>query len=448
MVPILILIFPYIYASTVRLGYMHVSDVFTHNSYPEHTYVERERRDLESSLEDALRVPGGIVSLSGPSKSGKPMLVRRVARRSHIKQMAEIKGSNINSVGDLWRESLNNLSTPSTTEYHSTDVQKSGRTIKGGGNVGVSGGVSAGVSAGADQTSTSSDSETNVRIDDRRGLNKLIESVERDKFVLLIDDFHYIDTDIQSDIAEAIKGAAEKRISVCVALVGYRSENLEKVNDDLSGRVRSISLSYWHEQELREIASLGFSILNVEFPDTLIDTLVREAAGSPQLMQLLCYSTCLQSGIREPQDEKCNIDIDEGDRNEIFKEAIEWGGYSDVVQSLNEGATTRGEGRNTYDLSDGGKGDYYECCLRAIAANPPEFSFERDELYDRVKMQCRNDHPQSNQVSLFCEQMEKLTNEERPSSSLVKWDEEEETLHISEPGLLFNIRWYIRLNYD
>ncbi|WP_192918474.1 ATP-binding protein [Salinigranum salinum] len=419
---------------------MHVSDIFPHNSYPEYTYVKREKRDLEENLEDALRMSGSIVSISGPSKSGKSMLVKRVAKNSHIEQIAIVNGSEIESTGDLWRQALDNLGTPTTTERHSSETDESGNTITGG--------ISTVVSAGADKHSRSAETDTDVKVDSRRGLSKLIEVVDKDKFVLLIDDFHYIKSDVQSDIAEAIKAAAERGISICVALVSYRSENLEKVNDDLAGRVYNIKLDYWHEHELREIAELGFTVLNVEFSESLIETLVRESAGSPLLMQLLCYSTCLHNDVREPQDEHRVIEMEEGDRDGIFEEAIKWGGYSDVVSAINDGATTRGEGRKLYPLKTGSEGDYYECCLRAIAANPPEFSFTRNELYNRVKHECAGTHPQSNQVSLFCEQMDKITKEERPDSRLVDWDEDEDTLHISEPGLLFNIRWSVRLGIE
>jgi len=423
---------------------MHISDIFPHNSYPEHTYVKRKNRDLEADLEDVLRMPGSIASISGPSKSGKTMLVKRVAKNSHIEQIAEVSGTQIESASDLWREALDNIGTATSTESHSSDTEESGHTY--------SGKISNPVNIGGDKHKRSAETETNVRVDSRRGLSKLLEVVDTDKFVLLIDDFHYINEDAQSDVAEAIKAGSEKGLSICVALVSYRSENLEKVNDDLSGRVYSIELDYWHDAELREIADRGLEVLNIDFPDSLLDIIVREAAGSPLLMQLLCYSSCRYFDIRQPQDEHRVVNFGEEDRDGIFREAIRWGGYSEVVEQIYQGATTRGGGRKMYNLKTGTKGDYYECCLRAIAANPPEFSFDRNKLYNRVKHECADEHPQSNQVTLFCEQMEKIVKEERPQSRgdnsgipLVDWDEGEDNLHISEPGLLFNIRWFLRL---
>ncbi len=56
-----------------------VYDVFTPSSVPTVTYVERQGLDLEAELRAALKTPGTIASLlSGPSKSGKTVLINTV----------------------------------------------------------------------------------------------------------------------------------------------------------------------------------------------------------------------------------------------------------------------------------------------------------------------------------------------------------------------------------
>jgi archaellum biogenesis ATPase FlaH len=52
-------------------------DVFTPNDFPEYTYVPRTGDDLEKRLADAIATPKVVVSLSGPSKSGKTVLNRK-----------------------------------------------------------------------------------------------------------------------------------------------------------------------------------------------------------------------------------------------------------------------------------------------------------------------------------------------------------------------------------
>jgi predicted AAA+ superfamily ATPase len=54
------------------------TDVFTPSAFPKRTYVRREEDRLERRLRDALETPGEVISVSGPSKSGKTVLVERV----------------------------------------------------------------------------------------------------------------------------------------------------------------------------------------------------------------------------------------------------------------------------------------------------------------------------------------------------------------------------------
>ncbi|MFY9588364.1 MAG: ATP-binding protein, partial [Actinomycetota bacterium] len=57
------------------------TEVFTPGAFPEHTYVERAGEQLEQQLRDAIDTPGQVVSLVGPSKSGKTVLVEQVIGR-------------------------------------------------------------------------------------------------------------------------------------------------------------------------------------------------------------------------------------------------------------------------------------------------------------------------------------------------------------------------------
>jgi hypothetical protein len=47
------------------------TEVFTPNDVPTFSYVERKARRFEERLRESLSIPKMIVSLSGPSKSGK-----------------------------------------------------------------------------------------------------------------------------------------------------------------------------------------------------------------------------------------------------------------------------------------------------------------------------------------------------------------------------------------
>jgi len=419
---------------------MKVQDVFTPNGYPEHTYVERERENLEKELKNSLRMRGSVVELTGPSKAGKTMLARKLEEDEFIGELAEIKGSNIDSKSDLWNLAMDDLGLPTSTNHQEMTREETGEK----GRAGISAGP---IQFGKEAHSKSSDAVTESQSHSRRGVRDIINFVDLENFVLLIDDFHYIDEDLQPKIAESIKGAAEKGVTVCVAVVGYRSENLEKVNPDLAGRVKRIELDYWEDDDLRKIAKKGFhNHLNIELDEEVIKSLVQESAGSPQLMQLLCFALCIAADIYEPADTPRKLEIRREEGEKLFTEAIEWAGFESIVETINTGKEPRGEGRNQYKLDEDEEGDYYRVCLKAIAENPPQFSFHRNDLFSRVKKVCVNDHPKKNQISNFCENMIELAEDERPRADFVEWDEKEDYLHISEPGFLFTIRWAVRLD--
>src|SRR2546430_5700810 len=75
-----------------------VGQVFIAGGAPTVTYVPRESLHLEKRLSDYLDERYRILSLSGPTKSGKTVLVRRV-----IPNLIWVPGGNIDSVEAFWQ---------------------------------------------------------------------------------------------------------------------------------------------------------------------------------------------------------------------------------------------------------------------------------------------------------------------------------------------------------
>jgi hypothetical protein len=59
------------------------TEVFTPNDVPTVTYVKRAT-PLEQRLRDAFQTPKPVISISGPSKSGKTVLVNKVIDRDNL----------------------------------------------------------------------------------------------------------------------------------------------------------------------------------------------------------------------------------------------------------------------------------------------------------------------------------------------------------------------------
>jgi hypothetical protein len=87
-------------------------DVFTPGSFPEHTYVERADRKFEQDLRDSLDTTGQVVSISGPSKSGKTVLVERVVGKDSL---ITVTGASIRELSDLWNQVLDWMDFPTST---------------------------------------------------------------------------------------------------------------------------------------------------------------------------------------------------------------------------------------------------------------------------------------------------------------------------------------------
>jgi len=148
--------------------------------------------------------------------------------------------------------------------------------------------------------------------------------------------------------------------------------------------VRAVDLEYWSTADLRKIGAAGFTELNLDLDQTSLEKLVMEAAGSPQLMQLLCLNTCFVLGHRAKAHGATNVTITSDQLKAILEQVSASTDFRSLVDVLDAGPKTRGTERKLYEFSDGSKGDVYRCVLKAVAADPPRLSFSYDELTRRT----------------------------------------------------------------
>lgn len=423
---------------------LKATQVFVPGSYPEHTYVEREGDQLEDFLRDAVSTPGQIISLSGPSKSGKTVLVEKVVGKDNL---ISLSGASLNSADEVWEKALDWMGTPTTMSQTNTDGVKLGAEtgLKGGFNIPFLGKAEA---SGALQAENSS-ATSRTLITERRGLTQVVKEIGGSDFVILVDDFHYMPRSVQPEVAKSLKQAARLGIKIITAAVSHRGDDIVRANPELRGRVRAIDLKYWQESELSRIADLGFAALNIDINKETIRTLVRESAGSPQLMQSLCLQTCFVLNRRErvettllPQ----HINVQQGDLRNILEQTSSTTDFRSLVDVLDAGPRIRGTERKTYRFSDEREGDVYRVVLRAIADDPPQLSFPYEELLQRIAKACVGESPVGASVTGTCLHMSKLALEKFPDERALDWDEAKQVIDIPDPYLLFYLRWSGRLS--
>lgn len=129
-----------------------------------------------------------------------------------------------------------------------------------------------------------------------------LEGLKSSAKLLIIDDFHYIEPDLQKVIVRSLKAAIFEGAKVIVLSVPHRSEDIPRQESEMTGRVSKLAVPIWSADELKEIARLGFKALNLLASDALLDRMTQESYGSPQLMQEFCLKICEHNGILAKKD--------------------------------------------------------------------------------------------------------------------------------------------------
>jgi hypothetical protein len=304
-------------------------------------------------------------------------------------------------------------------------MAKAGGEVKGGGSINAS--------------------TEGTRAYERRGLTQVVEEIASSDFVVLLDDFHYMSRGVQAETAKSIKEAVRLGVKICTAAVRHRGDDVVRANPELRGRVRAIDLNYWTLPELSSIAEIGFGALNAKVEARAIDQFAREAAGSPQLMQLICLNACFVLDLREQLQSPRMVTVADVTVRQILEQTSASTDFRSLVDVLDDGPRTRGTERKTYRFWDDSQGDVYRCVLKAVAADPPRLSFSYDELTRRTDAVCSGDAPVGSSVTGTCLHMSRLAQERFPNERVIDWDEQKTLLDIPDPYLLFYLRWSGRL---
>lgn len=415
---------------------LRAQDVFTPGSYPEHTYVQRTDLDVEQILQDALASSGQLVSIAGPSKSGKTVLVEKIVGRDNL---ITVTGSGIRTGDDLWNRTLDAIGEPAQTSATDTSAHKGVATVGVKGSAGIPLVAKGEVSASG--ALESGEQKTTGIVANRRGLPQVVGEIAKSTFVLLVDDFHYIDRKAQIAVAQTMKEAVRLEVKIVTASVTHRSDDVIRSLPDLRGRVTNIDLRYWSKSSLAEIAHLGFAKLNITLDEGSIASIANEAAGSPQLMQAICLAACQELGVREARDKPETFTCSDLQLKAIFERTVASANYRTLVDILAAGPKKRGTERAIFQFKDGTQGDVYKCILRAIAMNPLRQTFPYDDILKRVASLCVDLKPVGSAITGSCRHMAKLAIDKQPEDRVIDWDIEKEVLDLPDPYLLFYLRW-------
>jgi hypothetical protein len=100
---------------------LHRDQVFVAGGQPTVTYVDRQEMHVERNVARAIASPNQIVSVAGPSKSGKTVLCRKILGD---RQYVWIDGGEVDGIAGMWDGIASELNLPS--EITTSDETTSG----------------------------------------------------------------------------------------------------------------------------------------------------------------------------------------------------------------------------------------------------------------------------------------------------------------------------------
>jgi len=260
-------------------------------------YVWRDEVD-DLFLEELRRDKHVVVH--GRSKQGKTSLRRRHLRdEDHV----YIQCTRDLSRARIYEMILKHADVRVRTSYSTTT--SAGSSYGGGGEVKGKvpffGSAKAEVSIenqrNAGETVSTQDLE--LDLNDPNDVIRVLNAVQFWKRIV-IEDFHYLDEEVQRAFACDLKVFHEiSGILFVVIGVWLESNRLILYNGDLSGRIATVDADKWTEDQLRQVIRKGAECLNIDIPGDVQRTLIARCQLNVGLLQEALYRLCRNADLRE-----------------------------------------------------------------------------------------------------------------------------------------------------
>ncbi len=361
-----------------------ITDVFRSLGQPTITYVRRDAGKYERLLSGALDVKGQLCLLTGPSKTGKTTLYKRVLEEKKLLPLT------VRCDGDLtheqfWRRALERLDFERVKEHSSAAGSSLTTSGKLSGSIGWKwlAGLAGEVSAGLG--STRSEGEVREKIIANPSPAHLVPVLKRLPLVLVVEDFHYLSSEVQRIIFQQWKMFIDEEVSVIVIGTTHHAIDIATANQDLLGRLCQIDIAQWSIEDLRKILRQGFAHLaggdteDIRLPQ-IFGEVAKESVGLPIITQQTAEQIFQDLDIREINTNTFRKDIIPKITPPVVYAALYNVAVSKYSQLINDylqlttGPRKRARKYNTYELT-----------LACFTLEPLLFALMRHEIEERIR---------------------------------------------------------------
>jgi hypothetical protein len=408
---------------------LNYTDVFVPGGFPQYTYNPRGNLNLESKVRQVTENLCKLVTVTGHTKSGKTVLVRKILPREDA---LWIDGGGVGSEDDFWNTVIDQLDLFQTTNTETNEGTKAEL------GVGAKAGANLFVAKGEAQGSASIGSTRGRREGASRTVSSKVTALaglRKANLPVVVDDFHYLPRDLQGELVRALKPLIFDGLPVVIIAIPHRRYDALKVEKEMTGRIFPVDIPLWEGSELRYIADTGFRQLSITIPDAITHGLPEQAIGSPHLMQEFCRAIAkLHVGAQDV------AFLSEDKVEEVYRETADTIGRP-IFEKLARGPRQRSD-RIARVLKTGAQVDIYSLVLHALAhLRPGLITLEYEDLRSAIREVSADKIPQLQEVARVLKHMSDIAATDQSSTPVIDFNDADKQLHITDPFFAFYLRW-------
>lgn len=258
--------------------------VFVAGGMPGVTYVDRAAFRLEARLNSEIREGYKVITVTGPSQSGKTVLTRHVLGS---REAALVNGGHVGSSLDFWTLLRQELTAP--------DIDRS-----------------------EDRAAHHAATAPVGTLINGHNRASMLRHMRVNDITLVVDDFHHLPAEVQLEIGRALKSEVFEGLAVILIAVPRNTFDAIGMEREMEGRIAHVEIPPWGPGELREIPDRGFAELNMIVDGGALRRLTEAAHGNPLLVQRFCGRLCDHFDVHAPLATARTVEPGEGDMREIF----------------------------------------------------------------------------------------------------------------------------------
>jgi hypothetical protein len=116
---------------------------------------------------------------------------------------------------------------------------------------------------------------------------------------IVIDNFHYVDLDVQRQLATDILAFADSGIKTIVLGTWTAQDYLKRFNTDLGRRMCPLSIEPWTDHDLSKALGMGENLLKISLSPYVKDAFLQKSAGNVSLLQDAAQEYLISLGVEE-----------------------------------------------------------------------------------------------------------------------------------------------------